>query len=287
MISWGSQQWRLMRRALRDGATIEEAAEAGSMDVPEAKLLAAIDEKNAPLPPEAFALIYDPDAPRAASSTHEKEASMAKEDKEAGEGAGINGEYQRPNAALAFKIYDEQIAPKETHLATIKGDMSEPHQQIKDQAHFPRKVLNFILALESEEDAKRDHFLLALSEGLKHRKMFKPRDLVTMASGEDGDEIVPTGERQDDGLDGLAADLESLSFDPVEGEDVGDFGALPTTDVDEEQVCEPKRGRGRPRKVTPPAEDEIDEPAYGTGAAAIAAMSGQTNAVDEAFSALN
>lgn len=56
-INWGSQQWRLMRRALRDGATIEQAAEAGDMSVFEARALAKLDADRAPLPPEAFELL--------------------------------------------------------------------------------------------------------------------------------------------------------------------------------------------------------------------------------------
>jgi len=112
-----------------------------------------------------------------------------------------SNEYQRPDAAKAFDIYDKQIAPKLTHLATIKGDLSQPYDDIKQYANFPRKVLNFIIALENEEDdAKRDHLLLALADGLRHRKLFIPRDLVTMANGEDEDDIVPSGEREDDEL---------------------------------------------------------------------------------------
>ncbi len=60
--NWGSQQWRLMRRALRDGATIEQAAEAGDMSVFEARALAKLDADRAPLPPEAFELLYNPAA---------------------------------------------------------------------------------------------------------------------------------------------------------------------------------------------------------------------------------
>ena len=123
------------------------------------------------------------------------------EDHEAGEGAGVTGEYARPDAARAFEIYDQQIAPKEAHMATLKGDLSKPYDDIKQHAHFPRKVLNFIIALEGEEDAKRDHMLLALSEGLKHRQLFLPRDLVTMANGEHGADVIPTGDDDDDATD--------------------------------------------------------------------------------------
>ena len=112
-----------------------------------------------------------------------------------------NTEYKRPDAAKAFEIYDRQIAPKLTHLATLKGDLSQPYDDIKEHANFPRKILNFIIALENEEDdSKRDHLLLALSEGLKHRKLFLPRDLVTMADGDAGGDIVMSEDREDDDL---------------------------------------------------------------------------------------
>lgn len=151
----------------------------------------------------------------------------------------VNGEYKRPDAAKAFEIYDKQIKSKLAAIAEKKGDLSQPWDDIKEQAHFPRKVMNFILALEAEEDAKRDHLLLALGEGLKHRNLFMPRDLVSMANGEDGDEIVPTGERERPflaALDGEAA-REAEADDDGHDEDDGD-----------------------------------DEPAPGTGAAAMRAM---------------
>lgn len=106
-----------------------------------------------------------------------------------------NTEYKRPDAAKAFEIYDKQIKPKKAHISTLTGDLSQPFDDIKSHAHFPRKVLDFIIALEDLEDFKRDHFLLALSEGLKHRKLYLPSDLVTRAQGNDGGPVVPAGER--------------------------------------------------------------------------------------------
>lgn len=129
-------------------------------------------------------------------------ATAAKED-QTQEGAS-GGEYHRPDAAGAFKIYDSEIKAKLAHMATIKGDLSEPHKRIKDDCNFPRAVLNFIIALENMEDAKRDHFLLALSEGLKVRRIFMPRDLVTIARGEADSNVIPLGDRPDAGLATLA-----------------------------------------------------------------------------------
>jgi hypothetical protein len=258
-FSGGSQQLRLFRRAMRDGASIEDAALNAGISIGEARIHAQADARFPP-PPEAYQLLYDPDAPVAASSAA-KEDDMAGRrrarepeetfDTEAGEGGGIDGEYSRPDANLAFEIYDKQIAPKLTHLATLKGDLSQPYQDIKDQAHFPRDVLNFIVKLEDTEDAKRDHKLLALAEGLKARNLFLPRDLVTIANGDDGEDIVPSGERERPALATLADD-----------DDDGDDGGADIFDEADEEELAAQEGRGRKRA----------KPAAGTGAAAIEAM---------------
>lgn len=194
MIAGGSQQLRLFRRAIRDGATLEQACAAtGDVITPaEGRFYIAQDSKTPP-PPEAFQLLFHPDARAAASQPQEAPMASAANMKENGEGAGISGEYKRPDAARAFEIYDKQIAPKKAKMDTIKGDLSQPYQDIKDEAHFPRKVLNFITSIEDEEEAKRDHLLLALSEGLRHRKLFIPDDLVSRADGTSGNGIVPGG----------------------------------------------------------------------------------------------
>ena len=134
-------------------------------------------------------------------------------------------EYKRPDAAKAFDIYDKQIAPKLTHLSTLKGDLSQPYDDIKQHANFPRKVLNFIIGLENEEDdSKRDHLLLALAEGLKHRQLFLPRDLVTMADGEDGGDIVPSEAREESGL--LVDEDEDGDDEPAAGTGAAAIAAM-------------------------------------------------------------
>lgn len=251
-MNFGSQNLRLFRRAIwLDGKQIEEAANLAGMTPGEARLTYAEDQRNPP-PPAAFELLHNPDAPAEASTSKDNDMArgrrMAREpeetmDAEAGEGAGINGEYKRPDAAKAFDIYDKQIAPKLTHLSTLKGDLSQPYDDIKEHANFPRKVLNFIISLDGEEDAKRDHMLLALHEGLKHRGYAVPRDLVTMMEGADGDDIVPAGERED-------VDMFSDDGDDDEA-DEDDFEAKP-----EELTRQTARKK----------------PASGTAAAAMAAM---------------
>lgn len=131
-------------------------------------------------------------------------ARAAKKDE--GEGAGISGEYKRPDAAGALKIYRDEIAPKNAHMATIKGDLSDPYKRIKDTCHFPRKVLDFLMQLEDMEEAKRDHWLLAFYSGLKELDLHLPSDLVTMAEGKDGGSVIPIGERKRPQLATLAGD---------------------------------------------------------------------------------
>lgn len=55
-MTGGSQQLRIFRRAIRDGETIEVAADRAGIGLAEAKLTAAEDAKNPP-PEEAYALL--------------------------------------------------------------------------------------------------------------------------------------------------------------------------------------------------------------------------------------
>lgn len=120
---------------------------------------------------------------------------------------GGDGEYKRPNAARAIEIYDAHISPKLTQISTLTGDLKEPWQMVKDEANVPRTVFNFVQKLHDEEDdAKRDHMLISLHELLIARNLALPRDLVTMAEGKGGAEIVPIGGRNRPFLPGVTDD---------------------------------------------------------------------------------
>lgn len=126
------------------------------------------------------------------------------------------GEYKRPDMKSAIKIYKEEVAPKKEHIATIKDDLSDPHKRIKDECHCPRKVLDFLFQLEEMEDAKRDHWLLALREGMRELKLFMPSDLVTQADGTAGADVIPSGNRQRPNLATVGGD----SFDEATPEEL-------------------------------------------------------------------
>jgi len=209
----GSQQLRLYRRARDlDGLSQADAIAAGGgiITPKEAEIYDAADAAFPP-PPEAYELLGKP----------KKEDDMASAAKDTGEGSGITGEYSRPDAKTAFKIYREEIAPKKAHMATLKGDLSDPHKRIKDDCHFPRKVMDFLVSLDEMEDAKRDHFLLAMNLGMAELGMTLPRDLVTMAEGKDGDNIIPMGERKKPQLATLPIH-EGDNADLADGDDTPD-----------------------------------------------------------------
>lgn len=247
----GSQQLRQFRISMREGASIEVAAQESGILLGEARLIIAEDKRNPP-PEEAFVLLH----PR--FTTEEEEPTVATAAKQDAEPAG---EYKRPNAERAFEIYDKQIKPKKAHLATIRGDLSDPFALIKDECNFPRKILDLIVFLEEQEDAKRDHMLLALSEGLKLRKLFMPRDLVTIANGEEETSIVPAGERprpqlatimgqpatgDETDLADVGAEI-AVGGDPKDGSD-GDDGAFEATEAEIAQQA--GRGKGRKKAAT-------------------------------------
>ncbi len=117
------------------------------------------------------------------------------------------GQYHPPNMVEAKKIHDLEIKPGLAVIATKKGDIAEPYKKIKDDCHCPRLILNFLVALDNMEEHKRDHHLLALREGLLAYKLFMPSDMVTKAKGEDGQEVVPTKDRDNAPLAALAEEM--------------------------------------------------------------------------------
>ena len=90
--------------------------------------------------------------------------------------------------------------------------------------------MNFIVALENMESDKRDHNLLALSEGLKARRIFMPRDLVTMANGEEETNVVPIGQRRDSGLGDLAGEMASDEFEEMAESEMAQQAGRPSNE---------------------------------------------------------
>ena len=123
-------------------------------------------------------------------------------------GAGdIEGEYKRPNAKRGVEIFEQHISPILTVINTKKGDLKEPWQMFKTEAHIPRPVFNFVQKLvDEDDDAKREHMLRALRELLIYYDLTIPPDLVDQANGHNSANIVQFGKRADPGLATLEDD---------------------------------------------------------------------------------
>lgn len=122
-------------------------------------------------------------------------ARTARKPKDDGE-AMTSVEYKRPDAKRALEIYDDHIAPKQAAINTIKGDMKEPWQMVKDEANCPKKEMSYVQSLvDEEDDLKRDHRLRALRNLLIERGLSISPDLVDTAEGHNSADIIPFSER--------------------------------------------------------------------------------------------
>lgn len=129
----------------------------------------------------------------------------------------VTGEYKRPNAKRAAEIFEAHISPKLTHIATIKGDLAEPWQMLKKEAHMPRKEFNYVQTLiEEDDDAKREHRLRALRELLIHYGLTLEPDLVDQAQGHNSSNIVPIGAASKPFLPGVGDDDDDFEASPEE-----------------------------------------------------------------------
>lgn len=140
-----------------------------------------------------------------------------KQDDEIETSGDVTGEYKRPNAARAIEIFDEHISPKLTHINTIKGDLKEPWQMLKDEANMPRKEFNYVQSLvEEDDDAKRAHRLRALRELLIYYDLTIEPDLVDQANGHNSANIVQFGNPSKPFLPGVGDDDDDFEASPEE-----------------------------------------------------------------------
>lgn len=146
-------------------------------------------------------------------------------------GAGdIEGEYKRPNAARAVEIFVDYISPKLTHINTIKGDLKEPWQMLKDEANMPRKEFNYVQTLiDEDDDAKREHRLRALRELLIHYGLTIQPDLVDAAQGHNSANVVQFGAPTKPFLPGVGDDDD---FEASPDELAMQEGRKPADDAD-------------------------------------------------------
>lgn len=250
----GSQQWRLLRRALRDGKSLEEAAAIGGQSLTEARLLAEIDERNSPLPEEAFELLHDPDAP-AAASTMERASTMADDDT-------TSEEVKVMDFERAKRLYFHDIRPAKSEASSQGQAVAEAMKVIKKECYIePQGAKAAFKAFDMEEAHRETHIrsFVGMFNALIGAEVLTANfgDLVDMMQS------MPTlGDDDDD------ADL-SEQWEASEEELARQEGRR--ADNDELRDEEPA-GEEKPKRIRRTARPKEEEPAAGTGAAAIKAM---------------
>lgn len=125
-----------------------------------------------------------------------KGSTMKEDGNEVGQ---VEGEYQKAQTAEGLKYHKTNIQPNLTKIDTLRGEVSEPWQHITKRLHVPRPVMNFLLTLDKmDDDAKQQHTIDALFDGLAHLGFRRSEDLVTMAQkGDDADELPPIDDEEE------------------------------------------------------------------------------------------
>lgn len=237
MTVGGSQQLRIYRRAIRDGATMMTACATSGIALSEARLIDAEDRRNPP-PEECFELLQTTPAP--ACAPPQKDDDMGRPRKK--DTGIINGEVPKPDFALAVKLFRDEIRPAMGTVGEGAQEMSTAYKAIKKQAYIQPQAARAAFRLVDMEESKRDDYLRSFNGLLTELKIFMPTDLVDKAEGKDtGSNVVPmgAGKRPASGLVTMPA--------PYVGDDA-DLNPEP------EAAAEPVAGE--PEQVEPEPEQE-------------------------------
>lgn len=168
----GSQQLRRFRIAMRDGSTIEEAADLAGLSIGEARLHAADDAKNPP-PPEAFVLL----------GHQQKEPEMAR-GRKAREPQQDSNEVHQPDIAKMKSIFIRDLRPAGEQSAKIRGDQSAAWKAVENDCHCNKRAAKALLKLMGESEELRDDYLRTFLLGLKELELVPSEDLVDLMEGD-------------------------------------------------------------------------------------------------------
>ena len=131
-------------------------------------------------------------------------------------------EIPQKDFAEAVKIYRNDIKPAKTKQGEFGQEQSTAYKAIKKQCHIQPQAAKVAFSVSEMEEAHRDDFLICLNGLFKELGIVMPRDLVTMADGTEGGEVIPIGERKKPQLatlaphDGDNSDLADAGEDAFE-----------------------------------------------------------------------
>lgn len=249
MFGPGSQQLRIFRRAIRDGATLEQACAAtgGIINEAEGKIYLAADAKNPP-GPECFELITPPAALPGAANP--KEADMAR-----GKKAEQVEEVKTMDFQQAVKLYRFDIKTANSEAAAQNQEASTAYKAIKKQCHIqPDAARKAFKLMDGTEEARRDDWFrgfVGLVNEMAGREMltFNSDDLVDQMQGHNKPRLVAVPAPSDGTETDLAGDAADGEKNVAERLDPGFDEAS-----EEELAAQTER---KPRK---PSIDTIASP---------------------------
>lgn len=228
MMSGGSQQLRIFRIAIRDGASLEDACTASGISPEEARLHLADDAKNPP-PADAYELI---------GHNSKKDNAMAKSDDDV-------TEIKEMDFKQAVGIYRADIAPEKTEAASHMQSVGEAYKAIKKSCHIqPQSAKGAIKAFEME-DAHRDDYLRGFAGMLNELAGYT---LLTFHGGD----LVDIAEGKSDRPNLRLATLEDHD-DDADGEPVDDFEEA----TEEELAAQKPRQEAAAKKLREPSVKSV------------------------------
>jgi hypothetical protein len=102
-------------------------------------------------------------------------------------------EIQKPDFELAKRIYFNDIKPAQSKVGEFAQEQSTAYKEIKKAAHIQPQAAKLAFKLVEMEESKRDDYLRSFSGLLTVFRIFMPRDMVDMAEGKNGGNVVPIG----------------------------------------------------------------------------------------------
>lgn len=191
--SFGSQQLRLFRIAMRDGANVEDAAAIAGMSDAEARLHAADDAKNPP-PPECFELIRP----------QPKEADVARSKKDQPDSTIV----EQPNLKALKSLFLNDIKPATEKSAGARGDLSAAWKTAENDLYCNKGAAKLLYKLFGMSEETRDDFLRTFLPGLKEMNLVPSADLAGDGMDDLVDEMsagIVAGAKTGMGTEGLTA----------------------------------------------------------------------------------
>lgn len=218
-MAGGSQQLRQFRRAVRNGASVEAAAEQAGISLGEARLTVAADLKESP-PQEAFEPILptkeeDPMATRTARKPKNDDT----------------GEVKPKDFAQAKRLYLSEIKPANTRQGDAMKDASDSYKAIKKTCLIQSTAARAVFRLVEMEGAKRDDWIRGFVGLLAEFNIpLQSNDLVDQAekAPRPKPQLVPVGDHPGDDSD-LAGEFDEATEEELAAQE-GRGGA--TADAD-------------------------------------------------------